>query len=142
MASKKESQVFENASENAAGVKNTKAGKFVTVLCNLPSGITFNLPNGTRIHFNGYPVSRLVGSNGEILPAGKYGVTEGVDREAWEWIRNTYAKCDFFKPGRELLMATDSPREARAMLEDHEEVRHGMEQIDPDTMATQSEVNQ
>lgn len=130
MASKKKSQVFESTAENAAEVANTSASNVVTVLCNMPSGISFTLPNGKRITFNGYPVSNLVGPDGEALPAGKYGVTRGVSREDWEWIKKTYAECAFFKPGRELLLAADKPEEARDVLKDHEEVRHGLEQVD------------
>lgn len=139
MASKKNASKYESVLENAADVKNTAASNLVTVLCNLPGGISFVLPNMKRITFNGYPVSKLVGAEGEILPAGKYGVTEGVDREAWDWIKKTYAKCDFFKPGHELLIAVDKPAEARAMLEDRKDVRHGMEQVDPETLQTKAE---
>ena len=105
----------------------------------MPSGISFNLPNGKRLTFNGYPVSSLVGPDGEALPAGKYGVTNGVSREDWEWIRKTYAECAFFAPGRELLLATDKPEEARAMLKDHADVRHGLEQVDVTATPTKSE---
>lgn len=139
MASKKKSQVFETPDENAAPVSNTRSSSVVTVLCNMPSGISFTLPDGKRITFNGYPVSNLVGPDGEALPAGRYGITEGVNREDWEWIRKTYAECAFFKEGQELILATDKPEEARAMLLDRANVRHGLEQVDVTSTPTNAE---
>ncbi|WP_288715235.1 hypothetical protein [uncultured Bilophila sp.] len=102
----------------------------VTVYCNMPNGISFRVPDGRKLTFAGYPVSRLVGAEGEALPAGRFGKTRDVARVDWEWIQKTYGKAPYFDAQNPLLFAAASEREGDAIARDFASTRHGMEQID------------
>lgn len=102
----------------------------VTVYCNMPNGISFRVPDGRKLTFAGYPVSRLVGAEGEALPAGRFGKTRDVASGDWEWIQKTYGKAPYFDAQNPLLFAAASEREGDAIARDFVSTRHGMEQID------------
>lgn len=74
-----------------AKTKSTSSGT-VTVYCNLPSGISFRLPDGRKLTFAGYPAARLVSGDGTALPAGQYGKTRNVPLADWEYIQKTTGK--------------------------------------------------
>ena len=107
-----------------------RGASFVTVYCNLPSGVSFDLPDGRRLTFRGYPVSRLVDPDGHALPGGKYRKTPHVRLEDWEWIARTYAEAAYFDPNNPLLFATPDGVDGDAQAKDLASTRHGMEQID------------
>lgn len=107
-----------------------KASATVTVYCNMPNGLAFRMPDGRKLTFAGYPVSRLVGAEGEALPAGKFGKTRDVARKDWEWIEKTYGKVPYFDAENPLLFAAASEREGDVAARDLASTRHGMEQID------------
>lgn len=119
--------------------KSTSSGT-VTVYCNLPSGISFRLPNGRKLTFAGYPASRLVSGDGTVLPAGQYGKTRNVPLADWEYIQKTYGKAAYFNRDNPLLFAAASAAEGDAQAADQSSTRHGMEQIDAtDAQQTRTE---
>lgn len=107
------------------------ASPVVVVYCNLPQGLSFAMPDGRRVTFAGYPVSRLVGPDGNALPAGKYGKTRNVAREDWDWIYGSYRDAPYLDPQNPLLFAANSESEGDAIARDLNSTRHGREQIDP-----------
>lgn len=113
------------------------ASPTVTVYCNLPQGLTFRLPDGRTVTFNGYSVSRLVGPDGQALPAGRYGKTRNVRREDWEWIFQTYRDAPYFRAQNPLVFAANTEEEGAAIARDLSSTRHGREQVDVRKMQTQ-----
>lgn len=107
--------------------KSTSAGT-VVVYCNLPSGITYKLPDGRTVTFEGYPVSRLVSADGRALAAGKFGVTRDVSVADWEWIAAAYAGTALFQNG--LIFAEPDEASGAAHAKELGGTRHGMEQAD------------
>lgn len=107
-----------------------KSALRVAVFCNMPNGISFRLPDGRKLTFKGYPVSRLVGPDGEALPAGRFGVTPNVLAEDWAYIQARYGQCSYFDPANPLLFAAASVAEGQAIARDLRSTRHGLEQID------------
>lgn len=129
-----------------AGEKDTTAAPSTTagsasptvlVYCNLPQGLKFKLPDGRAVIFKGYPVSRLVGPDGQALPAGRYGKTRDVKREDWEWIFKTYRDAPYFSASSPLVFAAVTEAEGDAIARDFSSTRHGREQIDVRKMQTQ-----
>lgn len=124
----------ENATPTGLAQLVTPAATHVTVFCNMPSGISFRMPDGRKVVFKGYPVSRLVGPEGEALPAGKYGTTRNVLVGDWDYIRAHYSQCSYFDPENPLLFAADAgakgAAEGEAAARDLHTTRHGMEQVD------------
>lgn len=107
------------------------ASAVVVVYCNLPQGLTYTMPDGRKVTFEGYPVSRLVGADGTPVPAGKYGKTRNVARDDWDWIYRTYQDAPYLDPKNPLLFAANSESEGDAIARDLNSTRHGREQIDP-----------
>jgi len=114
-----------------AGESRGSASAFVVVYCNLPQGLAFTMPDGRMVTFAGYPVSRLVGPDGDALPAGKFGKTRNVARDDWDWIYSTYRDAPYLDPRNPLLFAANSESEGDAVARDLKSTRHGREQIDP-----------
>lgn len=108
--------------------KKSSAAGAVVVYCNLPNGITYHLPGGRTLTFEGYPVSRLVSADGRALRAGKFGVTCDVAVDDWNWIAATYADTAVFKNG--LLFAEADELSGASHARELSETRHGMEQAD------------
>lgn len=108
--------------------KKSSAAGTVVVYCNLPNGITYHLPGGRALSFEGYPVSRLVAADGRALRAGKFGVTRDVAAEDWEWVATTYADTAVIKNG--LLFAEADELSGASHARELSETRHGMEQAD------------
>lgn len=125
-----EAQATEIATPAAVGVASAKAVTHVVVYCNLPSGLSFRLPDGRKLTFQGYPVSRLVGADGQALPAGKFGKTRNVRVEDWEYIARTYAGCGYFQRTNPLLFAHPSEAEGDVIARELGETRSGLEQVD------------
>lgn len=107
--------------------KNTAT---VVVRCCLPQALTFVLPDGRRLTFQGAPVSRLVGVDGGYLRGGRYGETRDVPRKDWEWVKKTYAKSRYFVTEPPLLFAGDDAESAKDRAVEQAEARHGREQVD------------
>nr|DAO54773.1 MAG TPA: hypothetical protein [Caudoviricetes sp.] len=106
-------------------------GDTVTVCLNYPRDIKFYIPNNsgnkTAVVFHGN-ATNLRGKDKGIIPVGAYGVTMGVPREAWEWIKAHYPDNDLIKQG---LLFEASSRNVRAEAEERVDLRHGFEPIDP-----------
>ena len=108
--------------------KKSDATGCVVVYCNLPNGITYKLPDGRTVTFEGYPVSRLVSADGRALAAGKFGVTRNVSVADWEWIVATYGSTALFQNG--LIFAEPDEASGAAHAQELAGTRHGMEQAD------------
>lgn len=125
-----ETPAAETATSVEVGAVSAKAATHVVVYCNLPSGLSFRLPDGRKLTFQGYPVSRLVGADGQALPAGKFGKTRNVRIEDWEYIARTYAGCGYFQRTNPLLFAHPSEAEGDVIARELGETRSGLEQVD------------
>ena len=83
--------------------------------------------NKRAIVFNGN-ATNLVGKDRGILPIGAYGVTLGVPREAWEWVKTHYQNMELIKNG---LLFVSETRNVRREAEERVDLRHGFEPVDP-----------
>lgn len=116
------------AAETKTSLNNT-----VFVFANLPHGQSFALPDGREIILAGYPISQLVGPDGNVLPGGQYGVTE-VRAGDWKEIKKLYGSMVVMRSGA--IFDAPSREEGQVMAEERAEVRHGLEPVDPETTAT------
>jgi len=123
----------QKAKASSAPVKAREAS-YVTVFANLPHGFEFHLPQGRKLTISGCPVSKLVDVEGNRMSGGKYGETRGVKAEDWEYIKANYGEMAMFK--NNLVFAEDDHAYGQARAEDQQELRHGMEQADPNAGAT------
>lgn len=131
-ATAEEAQAVETAAPEAPAVAEQPLATVthVVVYCNLPAGLSFRLPDGRKLTFAGYPVSRLVGADGQALRAGKFGKTRNVRVEDWAYIAKTYAACAYLSASNPLLFAAASEAEGDAMARELAETRSGLEQVD------------
>ena len=106
----------------------SKNEQLVTVFCSLPAGFVFDLPSGKKLHIKGMPVSKLLGSDGEFLPAGKYGLTPSVPAEDWAYVQKTYAECMFMQ--KKQIFAEASMQTGLNKAKACSNIVHGMEQAD------------
>lgn len=116
-----------NSTSQTAGAPAAAPG-LVTVYCALPNGLSFTLPDGRELTFNGANTPRGMV---RVLTAGRYGMTPGIAADDWEWIRKHYGEAAYFTAVPPLLFAEADPRngdaQAREVLDD---VTTGMEQVD------------
>lgn len=126
-----------SAAPVAAPSAPVAAPGLVTVYCALPSGITFRLPDGRELTFNGVNSPR----GSRVLTAGRYGITPGVAKDDWEWVARTYAEVAYFTAQPPLLHACADPRDGDARAREVSgDTRTGMEQVDVHAeAATQTE---
>ena len=107
------------------------SGDTVSICLNYPRDIKFYVPNSrgdkTAVIFYGN-AGNLKGKDRGILPIGANGVTIGVPREAWNWIKEHYPDNELIKQG--LLFEANS-RNIRKEAEERSDLRHGFEPIDP-----------
>lgn len=128
----KNGDVIGGVSEKRVNTKPMQTtGDTVTVCLNYPRNMKFYVPdkNGNKraIVFNGN-ATNLVGKDRGILPIGAYGVTLGVPREAWEWIKTHYQNMELIKKG---LLFVSETRDVRREAEERVDLRHGFEPVDP-----------
>jgi hypothetical protein len=106
-------------------------GETVTVCSNYPRNIKFMVPDNSGrmnpIVINGNAVS-LKGRASGILPVGDYGVTLGVPKEAWEYIKTAYKDAPYIVKG---LMFATTASNAKAEVRERVDLRHGYEPADP-----------
>ena len=121
-------------SASAAEIIPANAPGYVVVFANLAHPFEFHLPQGRKLHINGYPVSNLVSPGGGALPGGQYGETRGVKSDDWEYVLAHYEDMQMFKAG--LVFAEDDYAYGQARAEDQQELRHGLEQADPNAGGT------
>lgn len=103
----------------------------VTVCLNFPHNVRFMVPDNSgkmqKVVFNGNG-NKLRGEPRGILPVGKYGLTFGVDRAAWEWIAEHHRDNELIKNGF-LFAATAAT--AKAATKERAGLRTGLEPINP-----------
>lgn len=101
----------------------------VTVGCKLPNGLHMDLRGDggelvKRITLNGANKSEVIGG---------YGITHGVDKEAFEeWKRRN---PDFTPLKKGLIFAQDKPAAAAAQAKEQAEIKNGFEGLNPDKPA-------
>lgn len=103
----------------------------VTICLNFPHNVRFMVPDNSgkmqKVVFNGNG-NKLRGEPRGILPVGKYGLTFGVDRAAWEWIAEHHRDNELIKNGF-LFAATAAT--AKAATKERAGLRTGLEPINP-----------
>ena len=105
-------------------------GDVVYVFANLPNAQSFKLGDGTVITVEGMTVSNLKKPGGGFFPGGKFGVTP-VDREAWGEVLRIYGQMRMFQ--NKLVFAADTLEEGKAKARELGGLRHGYEQVDPNS---------
>ena len=152
MAARKSSEIPETASSTvtpaftrktapAAPVKTEKAAlaglpvetdDTVCVALNRPLGVYFRMPDGRKVTLNGNGAP-LIGKEKGVLPVGAYGLTV-IKKSDWEYILKTYGNGKLFKNG--LLFATSSRAESEKEADSRDDLRNGLEPVDPARTAT------
>lgn len=106
----------------------------VYVFANLQNKQSFRL--GSKIvTIDGMPVSKLVTPGGGFFAGGKYGVTS-VPADDWKEVLRLYGRMRMFQTG--IVFAAKSIEEGKAITKDYIDVRHGFEQIDPNSKRVKS----
>lgn len=110
----------------------TDGADTVCVCANVPHDVKFMVPdNGGRmtpiiIKGNG---SHLRGKDRGVLAVGAYGITANVPKAAWDYIEKAYADNRAIRNG---LIFTTTSRSARAAAKERQDLRHGLEPVDPE----------
>lgn len=103
----------------------------VTICLNFPHNVRFMVPDNSgkmqKVVFNGNG-NKLRGEPRGILPVGKYGLTFGVPRAAWEWIAEHHRDNELIKNG--FLFAATAVT-AKAATKERAGLRTGLEPINP-----------
>lgn len=103
----------------------------VTVCLNFPHNVRFMVPDNSgnmqKVVFNGN-ANNLRGKPRGVLPVGKYGLTFGVPRTVWEWIKEHHKDNELIKKGF-LFAATAAT--AKAAAKERAGLRTGLEPINP-----------
>ena len=110
-----------------------RASGKVMVCLNRPTGIKFALPGGKIVRINGNAAD-LKGRDMGVLPVGAYGMTM-IDEADWQAIKATYAaSMPIFAQG--LIFAASDMASAVSEAKEKEELRGGLEPIEPDKAHT------
>lgn len=122
---------------NAVSTKKAKtqpieeAGETVVICSNYPHDIKYRVPDKTgRMHefvFHGNAVN-LRGKDKGVLPVGAFGITTGVPKDAWEWIKEHRPDDELIKKGY-IFASTEA--DARSAVMERAGMRNGYEPIDP-----------
>lgn len=104
----------------------------VCVALNRPLGVYFRMPDGRKVTLNGNGAP-LRGKEKGVLPVGAYGMTV-IKKSDWEYILKTYGNAKLFKNG--LLFATSSRAESEKEADSRDDLRNGLEPVDPARTAT------
>lgn len=122
---------------NAVSTKKAKTkpieetGETVVVCSNYPHDIKYRVPDKTgRMHefvFHGNAVN-LRGKDKGVLPVGAFGITTGVPKDAWEWIKEHRPDDELIKKGY-IFASTEA--DARSAVMERAGMRNGYEPIDP-----------
>lgn len=110
----------------------TPGGDTVVVALNRPYGLSFRMPNGRKVVIKGNGES-LIGKEKGILPIGAYGLTT-ISADDWDYIIKTHGTMPVFKNG--LIFATKRKADAVDEAESRDDLRNGLEPIDPEKTAT------
>lgn len=108
------------------------SGDTVVVALNRPYGLSFRMPNGKKVTIKGNGES-LIGKEKGILPIGAYGLTT-IAADDWDYIMKNFSTMPIFKNG--LCFATKRKADAVDEAENRDDLRNGLEPVDPEKTAT------
>ena len=134
---KSESVAGKKVEEGEKGVGlPADADNTVCVALNRPYGLYFRMPDGRKVELNGNGCS-LIGKDKGILPVGTYGLTI-IKAEDWEYILKTYGGMRLFRNG--LCFATDNREDTQEEAKDRNDLRNGLEPVNPERTQTKEAV--
>lgn len=108
----------------------SKKSTAVVVCMKMPQDQIFRLSGGRTVTLAGKPLSALYDAEGKRMPGAGYGRTY-LSAEEWEELLKTYGKMDMFRLG--LIFAEADEASANARAAEQDEVKNGLEQVDPNT---------
>jgi len=141
MAVEKESKIlgpeFKRKSPRKASKQEKKpeaveTDSTVCVALNRPLGLSFRMPDGRQVVFNGNG-EPFRGKEQGILQPGSYGLTI-IAAEDWDYIIKTYGHLKIFTNG--FCFATRKKVDAVAEAENRDDLRTGLEPVDVSATAT------
>ena len=113
-------------------VQPSAGGRTVVVALNRVQGIDYPMPDGRIVSIAGN-AEGLRGQEMGVLPVGAYGLTE-VREDDWLYIEKMWGETPLFKNG--LIFAQSKAADAKAEAKNREDLRNGMEPVDPERSAT------
>jgi hypothetical protein len=105
----------------------------VVVALNRVQGIDYPMPDGRIVSIAGNAVA-LRGQEMGVLPVGAYGLTE-VREDDWLYIEKMWGETPLFKNGL-IFASSKGEKDAKAEARNREDLRNGMEPVDPERSAT------
>lgn len=130
MARKKKESVQPAAPQNVQ--PSAGAGRTVVVALNRAQGLDFPMPDGRIVSIAGSNAG-LRGQMTGVLPIGEFGLTEIAEQD-WLYIQKVWGEWRLFKNG--LIFAQTKTEDAKAEAKNREDLRNGMEPVDPERSAT------
>jgi len=109
------------------------SGKTVMVALNRVQGIDYPMPDGRVVSIAGNAES-LRGQEMGVLPVGAYGLTE-IREDDWLYIEKMWGETPLFKNGL-IFASTKGEKDARAEARNREDLRNGLEPVDPEKAST------
>jgi hypothetical protein len=109
------------------------AGRTVVVALNRVQGIDYPMPDGRIVSIAGN-AEGLRGQEMGQLPVGAYGLTE-IREDDWLYIEKMWGETPLFKNGL-IFASTKGEKDAKAEARNREDLRNGMEPVDPERSAT------
>lgn len=107
----------------------------VYVFANLPNSQSFKIGDDTVINVQGMSVSNLTKPDGSFYSGGKFGVTT-VKRDDWLEVERIYGQMRMFQS--KIIFAADTLEEGNARARELGGLRHGFEQVDPNSTRVKS----
>ena len=114
-------------------VQPSAGGRTVVVALNRVQGIDYPMPDGRVVSIAGN-AEGLRGQEMGVLPVGAYGLTE-IKEDDWLYIEKVWGQTPLFKNGL-IFASTKGETDAKAEARNREDLRSGMEPIDPERSAT------
>lgn len=109
------------------------SGRTVVVALNRVQGIDYPMPDGRVVSIAGNAMD-LRGQEMGVLPMGAYGLTE-IREDDWLYIQKMWGESPLFKNGL-IFASTKGEKDAKAEAKNREDLRNGMEPVDPERSAT------
>lgn len=133
MARKATKKTASTAKAAPQKVQPSAGGRTVVVALNRVQGIDYPMPDGRVVSVAGNAVS-LRGQEMGVLPMGAYGLTE-IREDDWLYIEKMWGQTPLFKNGL-IFASSKGEKDAKAEARNREDLRNGMEPVDPDRAAT------
>ena len=133
MARKATKKTASTAKAAPQKVQPSAGGRTVVVALNRVQGIDYPMPDGRVVSIAGNAVG-LRGQEMGVLPLGAYGLTE-IREDDWLYIEKTWGQTPLFKNGL-IFASTKGEKDAKAEARNREDLRNGMEPVDPERSAT------